>query len=62
MSLSSRLSGLDADVQQDLMAGWGDRALMWACIALGAVFVVLALLPPRYNLLKIGALCWAVLP
>ena len=61
MSLSSRLSGLEDDARAD-MADWGDAALLWVCLALAGVFVVLALLPPQYRLLKIACIAWAVLP
>lgn len=61
MSLSSKVSGLDADMQHALQ-GQGDVVLMWVCLVVAAVFVVLAVLPARYRLLKLGAICWAVLP
>jgi hypothetical protein len=61
MSLSSRVTSLEEDARSE-MASWGDAALFWACLAIAAAFVVLALLPPRYRLLKMGAICWAVLP
>lgn len=60
MSLASHLTGLEADVKQDI-GDWADATLMWACLALAAVFVILALLP-GHRRLKIGALAWSVLP
>lgn len=61
MSLASKITGLEGDARKE-MDTWGDAALFWVCIALAVVFVVLAILPPRYRLLKMGAICWAVLP
>ena len=57
----SKVTGLE-DKARGQLDNWGDAALFWVCLALAAVFVVLALLPTRYRLLKMGAICWAVLP